>query len=279
MRKIGKLDLMPLVPLRPAEDGKSAIDTRPAKYSTCSSRRSATPQRRRVSAPGFGRLATVRPARIRQRSWQRQGRKPVAQLISAITTICSVFVLPNSAASSSLGQVKREAVLGGFEDRGILLQQPKVLGYYNWSVSDDKIWGDANLAACFSIDKHDLVEGIAIERFLTCVSAEDQPRIALAIHRAIAMGEPYSETYRVVHPDGSRRQVVAFGRCLRNEDGIPSFFSGVVISGEADDVAVIDDPLEAHCRAAIGLARQRNQQIAVRYLEAALFALGSQKRS
>lgn len=155
-----------------------------------------------------------------------------------------------------------------------LLQQPKFMGFYNWSVSDNKIWGDANFASLFSIDKDHLIDGIPVERFLERISPDDRTRIAFAVHQAITTGEPYFESYEVVHPDGSTRKVAAFGRCLRNHEGIPSFFSGAAMDADPDRIAAHEDPLENLCRAAISLARQRDNKIALRYLESALFALG-----
>lgn len=155
-----------------------------------------------------------------------------------------------------------------------LLQQPKFMGFYNWSVSDNKIWGDANFASLFSIDKKHLIEGISVERFLERVSPDDRTRIAFAVHQAITTGEPYFETYAVLHPDGSTRQVAAFGRCLRNQEGVPSFFSGAAMDADTNQAANHEDPLENLCRAAIVLAKQRDNKLAVRYLESAIFALG-----
>jgi hypothetical protein len=166
-----------------------------------------------------------------------------------------------------------EAFVESDKNHGVTLRQPNSMGFYNWSLSDNRIWGDANFASLFSIDRHQLVEGVPVERFLACIAEEDRPRIALAVHQAITTGIAYSETYKVAHPDGSRRQVTAFGRCLRNEDGIPLFFSGAAMDDDSDHAAVSEDPLLAHCKAALELAKQRDRQMTVRHLEAALFTL------
>lgn len=149
------------------------------------------------------------------------------------------------------------------------------MGFYNWAVSDNKIFGDDNFASIYSIDSQQLVNGIPVERFLACISADDLPRIAFAVHRAIVTGQPYNETYDVITPSGSKRKVVAYGRCLQNEKGIPSFFSGTAMALDSDTLAIGTDPLEAHCRAAIGLAKQRHKALTVRHLEAAVFSLGT----
>ena len=141
--------------------------------------------------------------------------------------------------------------MDNYKNRGVMLQQPNLMGFYNWSISDNRIWGDANFASLFSIDRQQLVEGVPVEHFLKCIAEEDRPRIAFAVHQAITTGETYNETYKVAHPDGSRRQVTAFGRCLRNEDGIPLFFSGAAMDDDAEHVAVSEDPLLAYCKAAL----------------------------
>ncbi len=79
----------------------------------------------------------------------------------------------------------------------------------------------------------------------------------------------------MICPSGTRRSLVAFGRCWLEDDGLPSHFSGVVAM--APEVRFDGDQmtLEAHCPAALKLAHNQGKELTARYLSSALHALSS----
>lgn len=67
--------------------------------------------------------------------------------------------------------------------------------------------------------------------------------------------------------------IVSFGRCLRDEDGIPSIFSGAVIEAGRMQEDFAAEPLLACCRAALELAETSGKERVARHLSAALSEL------
>lgn len=149
----------------------------------------------------------------------------------------------------------------------------QAMGFYTWHVAENKLYGDPYLAELYGIDANDLARGLAVERVLTIILNEDRPQIAANVHKAIITGEPSSGRFRIVLPDGTIRSLVSFGRCLRDDMGVPSFYAGAVMDASSPQVADGDDPLEAHCKAALSLASSRGNTLAVRYLSSALNVL------
>ncbi|MBP2560634.1 PAS domain S-box-containing protein [Neorhizobium galegae] len=160
----------------------------------------------------------------------------------------------------------------GEEDMGS--DDPNSLGFYSWVVPENKVYGDQVIADIFGLSEEELAAGASIERVIRYISEGDRQRVAKAIHDAIVSGGAYRENYRVTHPDGRRIDVIANGRCLRDAEGVPYIYSGTVTIQPAAAAVAATDPLERHCRAALGLATKRRQMLAARYLTSALNVLG-----
>ncbi|CAN7235802.1 PAS domain-containing protein [Neorhizobium sp. LjRoot104] len=160
----------------------------------------------------------------------------------------------------------------GGEDAG--LDDPNALGFYSWVVPENKVYGDQVIADIFGLSDEELAAGAPIERVIRYINEGDRQRVAKAIHDAIVGGGAYRENYRLTHPDGRRIEVVANGRCLRDADGVPYIYSGTVAIQSSAAAVAATDPLERHCRAALGLATKRRQMLAARYLTSALNVLG-----
>jgi hypothetical protein len=149
------------------------------------------------------------------------------------------------------------------------------MGFYSWNVPENSAHGDDVIAYIFGVSAADLSAGAPIESLIGCVDEADRRRVAKAIHTAIVTGEPYDAIYCITHQDGRRLRVSANGCCLRDSQGTPSIYTGTLtILPAEDDQAEADDPLEVHCRAALGLATMRRQSLAARYLSSALNVLG-----
>lgn len=149
------------------------------------------------------------------------------------------------------------------------------MGFFSWLVPANKLHADATFGRLYAFDKDQLSAGIGVEEVLDRVIEEDRPKIARGVHHAIVTGEPSSAYYRITLPDGSRRDLVSFGTCFRDEDGVPSIYTGTVMDASLPQVAFGDDPLKAHCLAALELAEKGGQELAVRYLSSALASLTS----
>lgn len=151
-----------------------------------------------------------------------------------------------------------------------------VTGFYTFIVPEDRVFGDEVIATVFGLSLEALTSGVPIAEVIRHVVDGDRQRLAKSIHDSIVTGGLYKEHYCVVHPDGRQITVSAIGRCLRDTHGMPSIYSGVVtIVPQPAVVGVVDDPLESHCRAALGIAESRRHALAARYLSSALSVLGN----
>lgn len=150
-----------------------------------------------------------------------------------------------------------------------------VTGIYSFIVPEDRVYGDQVIASVFGLSLEELTVGVPIAEVIRYVRDGDRQRIAKAIHNAILTGGFYKEDYHIIHPDGREIAVSAIGRCLRDALGIPSIYSGAVtIVPQPAAVGDAEDPLERHCRAALGIAKSRRHALAARYLASALSVLG-----
>lgn len=150
------------------------------------------------------------------------------------------------------------------------------IGFYSWNVPENRVYGDDVIAFIFGIPPRELAEGAPIERLILRIDDGDRPRVAKAIHTAIVTGEPYDSEYHIVHLSGQMLRISANGCCLRDATGTPSIYTGTATIMPPHTDADALDPLEVHCRAALGLATKRRHSLAARYLSSALNVLGRQ---
>jgi hypothetical protein len=149
------------------------------------------------------------------------------------------------------------------------------MGFFSWDLAADKLYGDAVVAELFHVDSADLAAGLPILPLIERIAAEDRPRVAMSIHQAIKTGGLYSERYRVQNPKRGAIDVFAAGRCLKDSEGTPSVYNGTVIDVSSGIVSFCSDNLETLCQSALGLAEQRGNELAARYLSSALRVIGA----
>jgi PAS domain-containing protein len=149
------------------------------------------------------------------------------------------------------------------------------IGFYSWNVQENLVHGDDVVASVFGVSLQDLSSGVPIEDVIRYVNDGDKQRLAKAIHEAIVTGAPFYSHYEITHPDKREVRVAANGRCLRDGHGVPSIYSGTITVQPQDADTSSNDPLEKHCRAALGIAKNRRHALATRYLSSALNVLGA----
>lgn len=155
-------------------------------------------------------------------------------------------------------------------DEPLLACRSDQMGFFTWELAEDRIFADEIFGQHFDIGIEDLQRGIPIDRILERIRIEDRPRIAAAIHSAIVTGQPYQETYTVVHANGTAIVVAAMGRCFQYSDGTPSHYAGTVVEVKPRQPKQVIELLKAHCREAVDLSRATGEQLAERYLSSAL---------
>jgi len=163
-------------------------------------------------------------------------------------------------------------------DGDIGVQNIAPVGFYSWNVPENRVHGDEVIADIFGVSVRELSAGAPIELVIRYVEDGDKQKLAKAMHQAILTGEQFQCDYRITLPTGRKVNVHAIGRCLRDAEGVPSIYSGTcTIQPQAANEAS-GDPLETHCRAALGIATKRRHALAARYLTSALNVLGQKTR-
>jgi len=162
-------------------------------------------------------------------------------------------------------------------DGDIGVQNIAPIGFYSWNVPENGVHGDEVIADIFGIPVSELASGAPIEIVIRYVDDGDKQKLAKAMHDAIVTGEPFYLEYRLTHPCGRKVHVRANGRCFRDAEGVPSICCGTVTLQPQVVPDVSSDPLENHCRAALGIATKRRHALAARYLTSALNVLGQNR--
>jgi len=149
------------------------------------------------------------------------------------------------------------------------------VGFVTWDVCENKLHGDEVFACLFGFSVKQANEGISIEAVLAKIIPGDRERIAREVHTALLTGEPYATSYSIGTSSNSR-QVVYLGRCLRDADGLPTFFSGTLSASE--EPVEEGNSAEALCITALSLAKRQHNEVATRFLANALDALHSPRQ-
>jgi hypothetical protein len=143
------------------------------------------------------------------------------------------------------------------------------IGFFTWFVAGNLFHGDSLFAALHGTKVENLAAGVAVEDLIGCMGERDQSRVAEGFYQAIKTGERCCLEYRT-YPDGIPRNVILTGCCLRNDQGLASFFCGIVVEKKAAIILDGSEPFQAFCDAALSLARERGNLLAARYLKSAI---------
>lgn len=116
---------------------------------------------------------------------------------------------------------------GGFV-LGDKTDSDNALGYYMWSISDNRLIMDAVTAECHGFSEPVASRGVTIEAILERIDVEMRDQVAQAIFESITTGVFFDQRYKVNLPDGSNRWIVAKGRAIFDADNTPFLGIGSV---------------------------------------------------
>jgi PAS domain S-box-containing protein len=155
-------------------------------------------------------LVTVAKAAIRARRRQYLMRDHMAEMAAARGEI------GRQRDQLFETRTRLEAALGSAET-----------GVFTWDAESDTVMSDRTLAGIFGLNpaRRELPLADYVER----AHPDDRAKITSEIERALAGRETVEADYRVVHPDGTVRWVLARGRLRRDSDGKPLSITGVVV--------------------------------------------------
>jgi len=98
---------------------------------------------------------------------------------------------------------------------------------YEWDVTCDRLWGDANFDRIFGV--HRDVDGTApLDRFVKAIHPDDRAHVMEAVMRTVNTGADYETEYRVLN-EGVERWVRARGRLAPPDEHGVVRFHGVVL--------------------------------------------------
>ena len=100
------------------------------------------------------------------------------------------------------------------------------MGSWVLDVAMNKRDFDAQTCHLLGID-HATFKGSPKE-FFRVVHPDDRGAIRAALARSIEQDAPYESAYRVIHPDGSVRHIVARGRVIRDRNRRPLKLIGII---------------------------------------------------
>ncbi len=143
------------------------------------------------------------------------------------------------------------------------------MGFFTWFVSGNLFHGDGLFARLHGLNLESLSSGVGVEDVISRIATKDQPEVAGGFRFAISSGKRCSLSY-ATYADTLCRDIALIGSCLRNEEGMPSFFSGIVVEKTAAVFLDGSDPFKAYCDAALSLAQERGNLLATRYIRSAL---------
>ncbi|CUW95522.1 conserved hypothetical protein [Agrobacterium fabacearum S56] len=102
------------------------------------------------------------------------------------------------------------------------------LGYYMWSISDNRLIMDTVTAECHGFSEAVASRGVSIEDILERIDVEMRDQVARAIFESITTGVFFDQRYKVHLPDGSIRWIVAKGRAIFDAENTPFLGLGSV---------------------------------------------------
>ncbi|TDK29919.1 diguanylate cyclase [Rhizobium deserti] len=107
-------------------------------------------------------------------------------------------------------------------------EEPEEAGIYSWCLSSDRLYADTAVAGLFGLQSERTTRGLPISDYLARLHPADRAGAAKLISDAVKTGLPYRAEYRVLDALGHYRQVIALGRCFRDDAGDPTHYSGII---------------------------------------------------
>ncbi|TIV99259.1 MAG: hypothetical protein E5V85_08385 [Mesorhizobium sp.] len=106
------------------------------------------------------------------------------------------------------------------------MRYPPIDGFWTWDIKRDRVYGDANLSAYFDLTLDEFSHGAPLERWMQSIEWEDQPRVRLAIRKAIERRSGFREVYKVRSEKMGLRKILAVGQCYVDGMGEAALYPG-----------------------------------------------------
>ena len=144
----------------------------------------------------------------KERAWP----KP---LVKQLELLAQVF-------ANAIARKRTDHALQESETRLKLATDAAGAGLWIMNVDTGNVWVSEKIRELFHFSPH---EKVTYERFFTAIHPDDHEAVQEAVQRALESGENLVVEYRILHPDGSIRWIVAHGQ--RYGDAEPFRLMGV----------------------------------------------------
>jgi PAS domain S-box-containing protein len=171
-------------------------------------------------------------------------------------------------------RLEAEAQLNDLRLRVDNAQQLANMGDYDWHMpTDTNRWSD-QLYRIYGYEPQSF--NPSYERFLSFLHPDDREPVQAIHQQALATGEPYQMTERIIRPDGELRYLSSNGQVLFDESGAPVRMRGTCI--DITDRVLAEQQREEHAARAQEERMRRRAALeindnVVQGLTAALYAL------
>jgi len=114
------------------------------------------------------------------------------------------------------------------QERLELAMRAGVIGAWDWDVTNDRVYSDAQFAETFDVSAGQAVDGVPLSVFMAGIHPDDRDYVTESVRAAAEDFRDFSEEYRVT-PKGEVRWILARGRCYPDSAGRPARFPGIAI--------------------------------------------------
>ena len=142
-----------------------------------------------------------------------------------------------------------------------------------WTLAKNSVVANLHLAEVFDLPFSVARHGLPMERYIAKTHPDDRPKVAKALHEAIVSGRAYRQEYRLLHGDGTIVNVVCFGQCFPDENGIASQYVGVLFAASETQRPQSSERLLTLCRQAKDYAKDARNDAVSGLLELAVLQL------
>ena len=126
--------------------------------------------------------------------------------------------------AGALGRRRFEESLRESEARLNLAATSAEAGLWALEIASDRIWATEKARELYGFPPD---QALDFEGFIQIIAPGDRERIRRSVEKSLQLQVDFQEEYRIVHPDGSIRWMVARGRPYFNSSGSPERLMGV----------------------------------------------------
>ncbi|WP_342154648.1 GAF domain-containing protein [Methylorubrum sp. SB2] len=122
----------------------------------------------------------------------------------------------------------RAALVDSDERLNLAFSASHAVGWYDWQVPIDRMFGSANFARMFSVDPAVAAAGAPLMAYFEGIHPDDRERVGVLVQGAMDGGTTFDADYRLRDAGGTVTWVHSLGRISYDTGGQPVRFSGII---------------------------------------------------